>query len=624
MPASLSRPWRSVWLPRAVTAIVLIVGLPLYLRMPLWCDLTLYDLAARNLLDGGVHYRDVFDTNFPGFVWLLTGIRWLIGFGAFPLRCVDLAIVTAIIILVDRVARRGGATPWARWWAIAGATLLYLSSVEMAHCQRDTWMALPAVVALLLRLRRAGETDVPPGRAFAGAAIEGALWAVELWIKPNCALMAVGVWVVKARRVAYACSRPRAGFAADLLGNVFGGAIVGLAGVAVLVASGSWPHFWEVVTVWAPEYTAVAQRELEKRMEQELHWFPPWSLLLVPTVPLALLSILDGSPWCGRPRDGQPGPVGRLLPGWLWTARRPDAVRARRWGALSRWACSFYIQRVHVRPHGRTLLMFGLWAAHCWALPAAVIAWLTLTSAAWLVGDVHPSVRESMLQIAKHDSRPAEEPDIERYFVRYPLADMNRLRVWCDCWKINMTDHERYILWDRLRRIKEHEATIDWEEMEEVADFLRKQCVKDYELLAWHDSPHALYLMLGIKPGVRYLHVNTVQLIGWDARARVQGELACTAGKARFAVSDLEFPTLGVTPAQRLEILGPPAGGTTHPGPPRNGAEKSSCNLLPAGLPASARSQFPFNQPTVFRSRGGLGRYVVHELRPPLGDWPFK
>ena len=50
---------------------------------------------------------------------------------------------------------------------------------------------------------------------------------------------------------------------------------------------------------------------------------------------------------------------------------------------------------------------------------------------------------------------------------------MNRLRVWCDCWKINMTDHERYILWDRLRRIKEHEATIDWEEMEEVANFLR-------------------------------------------------------------------------------------------------------------------------------------------------------
>ena len=39
------------------------------------CDLTLYDMAARSIMAGGVHYRDVFDTNLPGFVWLLVIVR---------------------------------------------------------------------------------------------------------------------------------------------------------------------------------------------------------------------------------------------------------------------------------------------------------------------------------------------------------------------------------------------------------------------------------------------------------------------------------------------------------------------------------------------------------------------
>jgi hypothetical protein len=30
------------------------------------------------------------------------------------------------------------------------------------------------------------------------------------------------------------------------------------------------------------------------------------------------------------------------------------------------------------------------------------------------------------------------------------------------------------------------------------------------------------------------------------------------------------------------------------------------------------RVEFPFTQKAVFRSRGGRGRYIVHELTPPL------
>jgi hypothetical protein len=111
MPRFSFRPCESVRLPQLVTLIALAVGLPLYLRAPLWCDITLYDIAARNLLQGGAHYRDVFDTNLPGYVWILTAIRGVLGFSTVALRCVDLAFLAATVLVIDRIARRGGATP---------------------------------------------------------------------------------------------------------------------------------------------------------------------------------------------------------------------------------------------------------------------------------------------------------------------------------------------------------------------------------------------------------------------------------------------------------------------------------------------------------------------------------
>src|SRR4029453_19624371 len=103
-----------------------------------------------------------------------------------------------------------------------------------------------------------------------------------------------------------------------LLVNLGGGLGVGAAGITALVASGSLPAFWEVMTVWAPEYAALARSELDMRYDQELHWFPPWSLLLIPSVVLAVLSIIDAAPWIGRPPADGPGPIGRLLPCWAW------------------------------------------------------------------------------------------------------------------------------------------------------------------------------------------------------------------------------------------------------------------------------------------------------------------
>ena len=348
------RPWRSVRVPQFVTVVALAIGLPIY-RAPLWCDLTLYDIAARNLLWGGTLYRDVFDTNLPGFVWILSGIRWAFGFSTIALRCVDLAVVAGIVLVIDRIARRGGATPATRWWAVAAVAVLYPSAVEMAHAQRDTWMALPVVAAVLVRLRRSALLDVPWKRAFPLAFLEGALWGIAVWIKPHCVLMAAGVWLATAWRVGGASANLRSGFAADLLGNLAGGLAIGLSGIAVVLGTGAWPGLWEVLTVWAPDYMDLAKRERFMRYDQELHWFPPWSLWLVPTVPLAVLSLLDMISWPGdRPdwsvafcRDG------------CGIAMRDRTARFARGagGALPRLGGASLLRpaRLYVRPHGRTV-----------------------------------------------------------------------------------------------------------------------------------------------------------------------------------------------------------------------------------------------------------------------------
>jgi hypothetical protein len=632
MALSSFRPWRSVWLARAVTAAALLAGLPLFLRMPLWCDLTLYDLAARNLLEGGLHYRDVFDTNLPGFVWLLTGIRWLFGFSPFALRCVDLAVVLGIVLLIDRVAKRGGATPASRWWAFAGVAMLYPFAVEMAHCQRDTWMALPVMAAVLIRVRRAAE---PTARPFALSALEGLLWGAAVWIKPHVVLMAAGVWLVTARRVADGSPRPWRAFALDLLGNIAGGLAIGGAGVAYLAASGTWPHFWEIISVWAPEYAGLADLEWDDRLyKQELHWFPPWSLFALLAVPLALLSILDALPFSSRRAadDPRPGPVGWLLPGWLWDRTAgPNARFAR--AALSTlylvWAYqAVYIQRGFMYVHmTETLLMLGLFAAHRLAVPFVVFVWLALTTSAWVVSDAVPEFRETLLNVAEHDGLPGGDPDREHYLIRHPVGDYTRMRHWADCWRTDLNDRELHRLWDDVKRIKDHEASPGWEELDEVADFLRSQGVKDGELIAWHDSPHALYLTMHLKPGLRFMHINTAKIISPRAANQVMTELwerAYRQPVPRFAVSDLGWAALGQKPEVRWMMLAPPAGLQRVP-LLRVGAiplEAYRHDLYPPMFRNWMRAAFPFNQKPVFRSRGGAGRYIVHAITPEFGDLP--
>src|SRR5262245_50468590 len=608
MPAFLCVLWRSVWLPRVVVVISLVAGLPLFLRMPPWCDVTLYQMAARNMLNGGVHYQHIFDTNLPGYAWIITLIQWVFGPSVFAIRVADLAVVLGLVLVIDRLAKWGGATPSARWWAFAGAAMLYPFTVEMAHAQRDTWMALPAFTALALRVRRLIERPPHPsplegkgnntsGSIFRRSVLEGMLWGAAVWIKPHVVLMAAAAWLLTARRLASGHRRPWRASGADLLGNLFGGVLVGLAGVSWLVATGAWGPFVDVFLNWNPDYLQLAWREFDDRMKVQLNWYPPWSLWLIPTLPLALASVLDAAPWAGRAGISSPdrgGPVGRRLPGWLWDKQASPEMRFVRGvmgGLYLVWAAqAAFIQREFQYVHTtETLLMLGLWASHRWAWAALVLLWVLVTSGWCLIADTNPDMKSYL------DTMPTKTRDHCVY--RHPMTCPKRMELWPTCWRTDLSDTERYALWDKLRMHPPHEAVISWEELSEVAEFLRSQGVKDGGVSAWLDSPPAIYLMLDLDPGMRFMHISTAMGIGSDAGSKGMAERA-KKRRARFVINDLEWVSQGYTGEERRSRLGPPRN------PPHD--------LLPLYSPNI--HDFPFNQPTVFRTRNGQGRYIVHRI----------
>ena len=583
-------PWRSASVGWVVTGLALLLGVPVFLRMPPWCDLTLYDVSAWNLLHGGVHYRDVFDTNLPGFVWALTAVRALFGWGMEALRLVDLLIVTGSMVLLDRLAARGGASRAARAWMAAGAAAFYPFTTEFVHCQRDVWMLLPAVAAVFVRVRTACRPTQPeelrPDLFWPGV-LQGVLWGCSVWVKPHVVIPAAAVWFATAPK-----SKSLGGWrglAADLGGNVLGGLLIGGVGIVYLVASGTWPYLIEVFTFWNSGYAKVMWSELPVRYQLQMHYFPPWSYLPVVALPVALLNLVDAWPTA----DDQPGWIGRNLPEWLWD-RGTDAnarfVRLAVSALYLGWtAQALFVQRqfhyVHVP---EILLLFAVLAMHRWSGVFVMLVWLGITSV-----------------LIRMDAIPVEEPDSIavpgqqlRWALQHPVANPEWLAHWPACWRFGLNKFEYRKRMTDLRRIQDFHGVNDLTQLGEAADWLAEQGVKDGELLCWHDSPHALYVMLGIRPSFRFQHVGQMLGIGQEQADQMHRELVAAWPKVRYIVSDLmragaDYPT-------RVPNW-------TEPGP----------DLLPPGMDPELRQEFPYTVPAVFRTADGRGRYLVHIIEHP-------
>jgi hypothetical protein len=357
-----------------------------------------------------------------------------------------------------------------------------------------------------------------------------------------------------------------------------------------LVASGTWPHLVEVFTDWNTGYAAAMWAELPERAELQLTYFPPWSYLHLLGLPVAALGVLDARPWAARAAG--PGPVGRRLPGWLWDAGADDAARSARLavGALYLgWvAQAFFAQRgfhyVHVP---EALMLLFVLATQRWAAGFAGVAWLAVTGLAVLAGAAGPANVTGV--------GPSRGPE---WAVLHPALDPGRAARWDDCWRTDLPPPEYRRRMNAVGLVRDFHSANDWVQLGEAADWLRARGVRDGELLCWDDAPHALYLEVSVRPALRFQHVGQMAGISPSHEARVRAEL-CAVPRPRWVVADLlRLEKVDEAFAGRLADAGP--------------------DLLPTRLPDWARRDFPYDQPAVFRTGGGRGRYVILELRRPL------
>lgn len=533
---------------------------PLLVRMPLTLDAINYDVCARVVRRGGVPYRDAFDNNLPGAVWIHCAVRGLFGESPEALRGFDLVVVGAVIgLLVGWLAPLG--RPRAARVVTAALLLAFYSSRwEWCQCQRDTWMLLPALGALYLRRAQVNRLRAPgsPARRLAVSAVaEGLVWGAAVWIKPFVVLLALASWAVGALLVRGAPTRVGRRLALDAAGLLLGGLLAGAVGSAWLAASGAWGPMWDVLLGWNREYLAdvtVAFR-LEKLREAAEHFFP-WGLVLAGGLAVAAAVL----PRALRRQEGS-------------AAVAPARAHALLAAFFLAWAAqAFLVQRpldyVFVPP----VLLAVTLVAGCQPPP-----WLR--PVAWgLVG-----ILVALIAVRRGDQRDGGA----LVAVRHPLLAPQRVRLWPDCFRPGRSGE--------LRARLAVDGSVDWAALDRAAAYLRGR-VGDGELTCYHAPAIPLYEDLRLTPSTRYIYLHNTLAVFPSHRDEVRS--AATASRQRYIVTDLLM--MGLSEAEVQTI--PPEGEPAVPD-----------GRLGALRLAAGRPRFPWASPIVFRA----GRYLV--LQVPEG-----
>ena len=284
----------------AIPALLLMLQLPVFLQMPLTPDAVLYDLQARCLMQGGVLYRDIVEPNLPGVVWIHAIVRSLFGESDQVLRVFDIVIVLGITGILCRVVADRTDTrkrQHASMAALASLLLMfYMGTSEWCHCQRDTWMLLPCLLAVATRkvccdnfahgdAQRALILGINQGRTFLLLAfLEGGLWAIAFWIKPFVAFPAVIVMLAsQSQFVSPKSWLKHSGYV------ITAGAIVGSLGILWMVNAGCWTHFIEMMTSWNGDYFQAGRSRWNlERFQAHASRFWPWVLIHLPAIVISI------------------------------------------------------------------------------------------------------------------------------------------------------------------------------------------------------------------------------------------------------------------------------------------------------------------------------------------------
>src|SRR5262249_50262519 len=115
--------------------------------------------------------------------------------------------------------------------------------------------------------------------------------------------------------------------------------------------------------------------------------------------------------------------------------------------------------------------------------------------------------------------------------VRHPALVSQRLALWPRCLREGSTPELRDCLALNNRAA--------WRELEQVADFLRRQGVGDGEVTCYSTRALSLYLEPGRRASTRYSPLESALLIFPGQRPAMRAELA--ASRQKYVVCDLEW-----------------------------------------------------------------------------------
>lgn len=530
---------RTYLIPLAALAAVLVLSVPLFLASPVWVDTLFYDMCARNVLNGGMHYRDIFDTNLPGMVWLQLGIRVLLGWSSEAMRMVDLVAVSAIIALLLCWVRPLGLSRARRIWLAVVLFACYFSLYEWCHCQRDVWMLLPALIAIHLRRRQVLTMGQPSsiGARLCLSFVEGSCWSLAIWIKPMIALPGIATWAV-ATVLSFRMQRATLRIVAvDLLGLLSAAGIIGGAGIFCLWRSGTWAQLMEVMRTWNPEYLAHVWDPMSRWCGYRM-WFEtnlPWPLVHLLALPATLWAI-----WRYLLSKNAANESGMVRASWLllvglyygWHVQAILLQQSHEYVQVPAMllAIAMAATLLDVRIKGYRPVRFG-----CFVFLGLAAMW-------------HPMLRWN---------RVAQWPQAIAGANRVGLRD--RLALTTDDWG--------------------GAGRVDWRELKRVEEFLRTQDIHDGELTCFNDCTFPLYLELQLAPSTRWLYFHIPKDICPSHREEVRAVLA--SSRQRFVVADL----MSVAKRSMWE-----------------GEADGPVNSTPSRFPKEWRNVFPWYEPVVFRA----------------------
>ena len=474
-------PW--AWITGCALLGLVLLGLPLHVRMGIWPDVVFFDLCAKNMLRGGTLYRDIFLHGLSGIIFSFAAVRSLLGWSFEAIRLVDFALVLAIVCLLAFGPLAPARAATERLALTTILVLFYFATSEWSHCQPDTWMMMPALLALTLRSRRLQTAGIATP-ALLAAILEGILWGVAFLFKPMAIVPAAAAWLISAI-IVWKSHTPPATWQRlfplwDLAATVTGGLIVGAATVFWLKVSGNWPYFVEAAIRWNGEYLTQQSKPLLERLVNMLGAFRPWSWLH-PVAILAALWIMVEA--CRKRAAIGPALLASCYLGWLLEAN--------------------LLQRQFDYQLAPTILLALA------VLAACVEIWR------------HPVIQILVLPVL-----------LAGVITQHPLAEWRRVVLWPRCW------HESSIeLRDLLSLELNQRVSICYRELARAEDYLRGQHVKDREVTCYAISALSLYMDMDLEPSNRFilLGVSTVFFPSHHEEMRQ----ALIASPQRFVVSDI-------------------------------------------------------------------------------------